>query len=104
IVNIPQWQASYNASKAGVIHLTRSLAMEWVDKGIRVNSLSPGYIATPMSTETPRELRDAWMPLIPQHRMGDPDELVAAVIYLACDASTYTTGADLIVDGGYVCL
>jgi NAD(P)-dependent dehydrogenase (short-subunit alcohol dehydrogenase family) len=104
IVNIPQWQASYNASKAGVIHLTRSLAMEWVDKGIRVNSLSPGYIATPMSTETPKELRDAWMPLIPQHRMGDPDELVAAVIYLACDASTYTTGADLIVDGGYVCL
>jgi NAD(P)-dependent dehydrogenase (short-subunit alcohol dehydrogenase family) len=104
IVNIPQWQASYNASKAGVIHMTKSLAMEWVDHGIRVNSLSPGYIATPMSTETPRELRDAWMPLIPQHRMGDPDELVAAVIYLACGASTYTTGSDLIVDGGYVCL
>jgi len=104
IVNIPQWQASYNASKAAVIHMTRSLAMEWVDKGIRVNSLSPGYIATPMSTETPRELRDAWMPLIPQHRMGKPEELVAAVIYLACDASTYTTGSDLIVDGGYVCL
>jgi NAD(P)-dependent dehydrogenase (short-subunit alcohol dehydrogenase family) len=104
IVNIPQWQASYNASKAGVIHMTRSLAMEWVDKGIRVNSLSPGYIATPMSTETPKELRDAWMPLIPQHRMGKPEELVAAVIYLACDSSTYTTGADLIVDGGYVCL
>jgi len=104
VVNIPQWQASYNASKAGVIHMTRSLAMEWVGKGIRVNSLSPGYIATPMSTETPQELRDAWMPLIPMHRMGDPDELVAAVIYLACDSSTYTTGADLIVDGGYVCL
>jgi NAD(P)-dependent dehydrogenase (short-subunit alcohol dehydrogenase family) len=104
VVNIPQWQASYNASKAGVIHMTRSLAMEWVSKGIRVNSLSPGYIATPMSTETPRELRDAWMPLIPQRRMGDPDELVAAVIYLACGASTYTTGIDLIVDGGYVCV
>jgi NAD(P)-dependent dehydrogenase (short-subunit alcohol dehydrogenase family) len=104
IVNIPQWQASYNASKAGVIHMTKSLAMEWVDKGIRVNSLSPGYIATPMSTETPRELRDAWMRLIPQRRMGNPDELVAAVIYLACDSSTYTTGSELIVDGGYVCL
>jgi NAD(P)-dependent dehydrogenase (short-subunit alcohol dehydrogenase family) len=104
IVNIPQWQASYNASKAAVIHLTKSLAMEWVDKGIRVNSLSPGYIATPMSTDTPQELRDAWMPLIPQHKMGDPNELTAAVIYFACDSTTYTTGADLIVDGGYVCL
>ena len=104
IVNIPQWQASYNASKAGVIHLTKSLAMEWVDYGIRVNSLSPGYIATPMSTDTPQEMRDAWMKLIPQHKMGDPEELAAAVIYLACDYSTYTTGADLIVDGGYVCL
>ena len=104
IVNIPQWQASYNASKAGIIHMTKSLAMEWVHHGIRVNSLSPGYIATPMSTDTPQELRDAWMPLIPQHKMGDPEELAATVIYLACDFSTYTTGADLIVDGGYTCL
>lgn len=104
IVNVPQWQASYNASKAGVIHMTRSLAMEWVDKGIRVNSLSPGYIATPMSVDTPSELKDAWMPLIPMHRMGTPEELVPAVIYLACGASGYTTGSDLIVDGGYVCL
>lgn len=104
IVNIPQWQASYNASKAGVIHMTRSLAMEWVDHGIRVNSLSPGYIGTPMSADTPKELRDAWMPLIPMHRMGDPEELMPAILYLACDAAGYTTGADLIVDGGYVCL
>lgn len=101
IVNLPQWQASYNASKAAVIHLSRSLAVEWADYGIRVNSISPGYIATPMSVDTPQELKDVWMPLIPVHRMGDPEELVGAVIYLASSASTYTNGADLIVDGAY---
>lgn len=104
IVNVPQWQASYNASKAGVIHMTRSLAMEWVEFGIRVNAISPGYIATPISTETPKELKDAWMPRIPMHRMGEPEELIGAILYLASDASTYTTGSDLIVDGGYVCI
>jgi NAD(P)-dependent dehydrogenase (short-subunit alcohol dehydrogenase family) len=104
IVNVPQWQASYNASKAGVIHMTRSLAAEWAQYGIRVNSLSPGYIATPMSVDTPQELKDAWMPLIPAHRMGDPEELVGAVIYLAADSSGYTNGSDLIVDGAYTCL
>jgi NAD(P)-dependent dehydrogenase (short-subunit alcohol dehydrogenase family) len=104
IVNVPQWQASYNASKAGVIHMTRSLAAEWAQYGIRVNSLSPGYIATPMSVDTPQELKDAWMPLIPARRMGDPEELVGAVIYLAADSSGYTNGSDLIVDGAYTCL
>ncbi|WP_010254100.1 SDR family oxidoreductase [Treponema primitia] len=104
IVNVPQWQASYNASKAGVIHMTRSLAVEWSQYGIRVNSLSPGYIGTPMSVDTPQELKDAWMPLIPAHRMGDPEELVGAVIYLAAASSGYTNGSDLIVDGAYVCM
>jgi NAD(P)-dependent dehydrogenase (short-subunit alcohol dehydrogenase family) len=104
IVNIPQWQASYNASKAGIIHMTRSLAVEWAQYGIRVNSLSPGYIATPMSVDTPRELRNAWMPLIPAHRMGKPEELIGAVIYLAAESSGYTSGSDLIVDGAYVCV
>jgi len=104
IVNIPQWQASYNASKAAVIHMTRSLAVEWSPFGIRVNSLSPGYIATPMSVDTPAALKDAWMPLIPAHRMGKPEELVGAVIYLASDSSAYTNGSDLIVDGAYVCV
>jgi NAD(P)-dependent dehydrogenase (short-subunit alcohol dehydrogenase family) len=103
IVNIPQWQASYNASKAGVIHMTRSLAVEWAQYGIRVNSLSPGYIATPMSVDTPQELKDAWMPLIPARRMGTPEELIGAVIYLAAGSSGYTSGSDLIVDGAYVC-
>ncbi|MDO5111527.1 MAG: SDR family oxidoreductase [Clostridia bacterium] len=103
IVNIPQWQCSYNASKAGVMHMTKSLAIEWADYGIRVNSLSPGYIATPMSVDTPQELKDAWTPLMPLHRMGTPEELIPAVIYLACDASGYTTGSDIIVDGAYSC-
>jgi NAD(P)-dependent dehydrogenase (short-subunit alcohol dehydrogenase family) len=104
IVNVPQWQASYNASKAGIIHMTRSLAVEWAQYGIRVNSLSPGYIATPMSVDTPQELKDAWTPLIPMHRMGDPEELVGAVIYLAAGSSGYTSGSDLVVDGAYTCI
>lgn len=104
IVNVPQWQVSYNASKAGVIHMTRSLAAEWVPYGIRVNSLSPGYIATPMSADVEQELIDAWMPLIPMHRMGKPEELIPAVLYLCSDASGYTSGQDLIVDGVYTCI
>jgi NAD(P)-dependent dehydrogenase (short-subunit alcohol dehydrogenase family) len=101
IVNIPQWQASYNASKAGVIHMTRSLAVEWAQHGIRVNSISPGYISTPMSADTPKELKDAWMPLMPMHRMGTPEELIPAILYLASGASGYTSGSDVIVDGAY---
>lgn len=104
ICNIPQWQCSYNASKAAVIHMTRSLAAEWAEYGIRVNSISPGYIATPMSTDTPKELKDAWMPLIPMHRFGKPEELIPPMLYLASEASGYTTGSDVIVDGGYVCI
>lgn len=104
IVNIPQWQASYNASKAGVIHLTKSLAAEWIGYGIRVNSLSPGYISTPMSADVPQELKDAWEPLMPMHRMGTPEELIPAILYLVSPASGYTTGTDLIVDGGYTCI
>lgn len=103
IVNVPQWQCSYNASKAGVLHLTRSLAVEWAQYDIRVNTISPGYTATEMSVDTPDELKNAWMPLIPMGRMGEPEELTGAVIYLASRASGYTTGANLIVDGGYVC-
>lgn len=103
IVNIPQWQCSYNASKAAVIHMTKSLAIEWADYGIRVNSLSPGYIATPMAVDVPKELKDAWLPLMPLHRMGTPEELIPAILYLASDASGYTTGSDIIVDGAYSC-
>jgi NAD(P)-dependent dehydrogenase (short-subunit alcohol dehydrogenase family) len=56
-----------------------------------------------MSVDTPQELKDAWMPLIPARRMGEPEELIGAVIYLAADSSGYTSGSDLIVDGAYVC-
>lgn len=101
VVNIPQWQASYNASKAGVIHMSRSLAVEWADYGIRINSISPGYINTPMAADAPQKLRDAWLPLIPQKRMGEPEELMPAILYLASSAAGYTTGTDVIVDGGY---
>lgn len=103
VVNVPQWQCSYNASKAGVIHLTKSLAVEWAPYGIRVNSLSPGYIGTKMSADTPQALQDEWRALTPQARMGAPEELVPAVLYLASAAAGYTTGSDVIVDGGYTC-
>ncbi|MGQ9730656.1 MAG: SDR family oxidoreductase [Candidatus Zipacnadales bacterium] len=102
IVNIPQCQASYNAAKAGVIHLTKSLAAEWAPYNVRVNSLSPGYTATEMTMTVP-EYHEGWHKLIPMGRMARPDELVGAVIYLASEASTYTTGHDLVIDGGYTC-
>lgn len=103
IVNIPQCQAAYNASKAGVIHMSKSLAIEWADYGIRVNSISPGYVGTPMSQPpfVHQELLDAWKPLFPLHRMAKPEELIPAVLYLACDAAGYTTGSDVVVDGAY---
>ncbi|MBO5200868.1 MAG: SDR family oxidoreductase [Clostridia bacterium] len=106
IVNIPQCQASYNASKAGVIHMTKSLAIEWANYGIRVNSISPGYVGTPMSQPpfVHQELLDAWNPLFPLHRMAAPEELMPAILYLASPAAGYTTGTDVIVDGAYCCV
>jgi len=99
IVNIPQGQASYNASKAGVVHLTKSLAVEWVDKGIRVNCISPGYIKTAITGNSNPEWQKLWIESIPYKRMGVPEELAGAVIYLLSDASTYTSGCDMIIDG-----
>ncbi|MDN5314190.1 MAG: sorbose reductase [Clostridiales bacterium] len=99
IVNIPQEQASYNASKAAVMHLTKSLAVEWVDKNIRVNSISPGYIKTAITAKSNPEYQKKWLASIPYKRMGTPEELAGAVIYLLSDASTYTSGSDLIIDG-----
>ena len=99
IVNIPQQQASYNASKAAVIHLTKSLAVELAPKGIRMNSISPGYIRTEMTGTVRQDWQDAWVEMIPFSRMGTPEELAGAVIYLLSDASTYTSGADMIIDG-----
>jgi NAD(P)-dependent dehydrogenase (short-subunit alcohol dehydrogenase family) len=104
IVNRGLQQVHYNSSKAGVIHLTKSLAMEWVDRGIRVNSISPGYTATPMNTrpEMAHQTKE-FESQTPMQRMASVDEMVGPGIFLASDASTYCTGVDLIVDGGFVC-
>lgn len=99
IVNIPQGQASYNASKAAVAHLTKSLAVEWATKGIRVNSISPGYIRTEMTGNVRQDWQDLWVNSIPFKRMGTPEELAGAVIYLLSEASTYTSGHNMIIDG-----
>lgn len=98
IANIPQLQAAYNAAKAGVIHLCRSLAVEWV-KYARVNSVSPGYIATEISDFVPPETKAIWKSKIPMGREGEAHELKGAFLYLASDASSYATGTDIIVDG-----
>ncbi|EAZ63262.1 peroxisomal 2,4- dienoyl-CoA reductase and sorbitol utilization protein [Scheffersomyces stipitis CBS 6054] len=100
IVNVPQLQAAYNAAKAGVLHLGKSLAVEWAPFA-RVNTVSPGYISTELSDFVPTEMKNKWYALTPQGRQGAPRELCGAYLYLASDASTYTTGSDIRVDGGY---
>ena len=104
IVNRGLLQAHYNCAKAGVIHLSKSLAMEWSRRGIRVNSISPGYTATPMNTrpEVAEQVRqfEADTPL---GRMATVDELVGPAVFLLSDAASFCTGVDLLVDGGFVC-
>jgi NAD(P)-dependent dehydrogenase (short-subunit alcohol dehydrogenase family) len=104
IVNIPQEQASYNTSKSAVIHLTKSLAVEWAKYKIRVNCISPGYIRTDMTGSVRADWVAYWEDLIPFKRMGTPEELTGAVIYLISDASTYTSGANLVIDGCFTCI
>ncbi|ROT36073.1 L-xylulose reductase [Sodiomyces alkalinus F11] len=102
IANFPQEQTSYNVAKAGCIHMAKSLANEW--RGFaRVNSVSPGYIDTGLSDFVDKDTQDIWLSMIPMGRQGDAKELKGAYVYLVSDASSYTTGADIIVDGGYVC-
>ncbi len=104
IVNRPQPQAHYNASKAGVIMLTKSLAAEWAEHNINVNSVSPGYTLTPLVDNLLRAKPDyanRWKALIPLGRFAEPIDIVGAVIFLASDAANYITGHDLVVDGGY---
>ncbi|CCH43895.1 D-arabinitol 2-dehydrogenase [Wickerhamomyces ciferrii] len=107
IVNDPQPQFAYNAAKAGVIHLTKSLACEWAKYGIRVNCVSPGYILTPLTKHvigSNVELKNTWESKIPMARMANPQEFVGAILYFGShNASSYTTGENLIVDGGYSC-
>jgi sorbose reductase len=100
IVNIPQLQAAYNAAKAAVRHLCKCFAVEWVPFA-RANSVSPGYIATEISNFVPPETKDIWRDKIPMGREGEVHELVGAFLYLASDAASYTTGCDIVVDGGY---
>ena len=103
ISNRPQPQAAYNTAKAGVIHLTKSLAGEWASRGIRVNCISPGYIGTPMTKlglETP-EWREAWLSSTPMGRLGEPVEVASVAVFLASAASSFMTGSNVVVDGGY---
>ncbi|KAM0189364.1 hypothetical protein ACHAPA_012307 [Fusarium lateritium] len=100
IANFPQEQTCYNVAKAGCIHFAKSLANEW--RGFaRVNSVSPGYIDTGLSDFIPEETKRIWHSMIPAGRDGLPKELKGIYVYLASDASTYTTGTDILVDGGY---
>jgi NAD(P)-dependent dehydrogenase (short-subunit alcohol dehydrogenase family) len=103
IVNRGLTQVHYNASKAGVIHMSKSMAMEWVDRGIRVNSISPGYTATPMNTR-PEMVHQtkSFESQTPMQRMASVDEMVGPAVFLLSDAS-YCTGVDLLVDGGFCC-
>lgn len=105
IVNVPQPQCAYNASKAGVIQLTKSLAIEWAKRGVRVNSISPGYIGTELTLNSPTliPLIEKWNEMAPMGRMGKPEELEAICVYLAGDASSFTTGADFVIDGAFTC-
>lgn len=102
IANFPQEQTSYNVAKAGCIHMASSLANEW--RGFaRVNAISPGYIDTGLSDFVDKKTQDLWKDMIPMGRYGQAKELKAAYVYLVSDASTYTTGANMVIDGGYVC-
>lgn len=104
IVNVPQWAASYNASKAAVAHLGKSLAVEWAPAGIRVNSIAPGYVLSDLTEriiDQQPSLRDEWTARIPQGRIATPDDLSGLVSFLASDASSYLTAQTIIIDGGY---
>ena len=108
ISNTPQNQSVYNASKAGVLHLTRSLAAEWAKRGVRVNSISPGYTRTKLvddllATPIGQTMLPTWMGMTPMGRMAEVTDLQGAAVYLAAPASDYMTGHDMVVDGGYCC-
>jgi NAD(P)-dependent dehydrogenase (short-subunit alcohol dehydrogenase family) len=101
IVNRPQWQPAYNASKAAVHQLTKSLAAEWATRGVRVNAIAPGYVKTEMAPVDDPRFRPRWVEDAPMQRAAVPEEIAPSVLYLASDASSFMTGSVLIVDGGY---
>jgi len=100
IINVPQKTSSYCTSKAAVVHLTKSLAVELSEYGIRVNCVSPGYIGNELNNSFSAEMK-GWIENTPQKRMGSAEELCGAYLFFASDASTYATGSELIIDGGY---
>jgi NAD(P)-dependent dehydrogenase (short-subunit alcohol dehydrogenase family) len=107
IVNVPQWAASYNSSKAAVAHLGRSLAVEWATAEIRVNSISPGYVLTDLTQailDKEPALLDDWVARIPQGRLALPNDLSGLVVFLASDASAYLTAQEITIDGGYTAI
>uniref|UniRef100_A0A8C1Q8M3 Uncharacterized protein n=1 Tax=Cyprinus carpio TaxID=7962 RepID=A0A8C1Q8M3_CYPCA len=97
----PQKQLSYNTSKAGVVKLTQTLGTEWIDRGVRVNCISPGIVDTPLiHSESLEPLVQRWLSDIPAGRLAQVTDLQAAVVYLASDASDYMTGHNLVIEGG----
>jgi NAD(P)-dependent dehydrogenase (short-subunit alcohol dehydrogenase family) len=101
IVNRPQFQPAYNASKAAVHHLTRSLAAEWAPYNVRVNAIAPGYIRTAMAPVDDPKFHRYWIEDAPMQRAATPDELGPTVVYLASEASSFLTGSVIVADGGY---
>ena len=101
IVNRPQWQPAYNASKAAVHQLTKSLAAEWAPLGVRVNAIAPGYVRTEMAPVDRGEFKRYWIDDAPQQRAAEPAEIAPSVVYLASDAAAFMTGSVLVIDGGY---
>jgi len=105
IVNRPQPQAHYNTAKAGIVMLTKSLAMEWAKYNIRVNAIAPGYIKTPRLAQYlgPGKIGEEWVKLTPMGRPGEPFELKGLALFLASKASSFMTGSTIVIDGGYTC-